>query len=165
MPDNPTLDEIIRDAEARIAQLDALIERVNAEMNRIRVAAGGNPSAAERAELRELNRYRQTLSKSIRRVALVSLERLDATDELRRIVTALAAVRVGLEERRSRIERFAESAQQFAAILDGIGRLAVGIDGAGTNLRGRRQPPGCGHGQVRSSPGRCRRRPWPRRPR
>ncbi len=76
------------------------------------------------------------MSKSIRRIALVSLERLDATDELRRIIKSLAAVRVGLEERRARIERFAGSAQTFAAILDGIGRLAAGIEGVGNDRDG-----------------------------
>lgn len=136
MPKNFTRDEILRAAEARIAELDGLIQRTSAEMNRIRQAAGGNPSAAERAELKELNRDRQTLSKSIRRIALVSLERLDTTDELRRIIKSLAAVRVGLEERRARIERFAGSTQTFAAILDGIGRLAAGIEVVGNDRDG-----------------------------
>ncbi len=45
MPENPTRDEILRDAEARIAELDGLIQRASAEMNRIRQAAGGAPNS------------------------------------------------------------------------------------------------------------------------
>jgi hypothetical protein len=132
MPPHPTRDEILHEAQAGIAQLDALVRQADAEMDRIRQAAGGNLSAAERAEIKELSRDRQTLSKSIRRIALVSPETLSDTDELRRIVKALAAVRVGLEERRARIERFAGGAPTFGAIVERIRRLAATIDDAGT---------------------------------
>ena len=129
MNGKPNYDEIVRDANARIATLDGMIQQADGKIDGIIERGAGHLSPADQAELKELNQDRKTLTASIRRISLVTLERLDKTDELQQLVASIGAVRADLEERRARIVRFAHTAEEFGTTLESISNLATRIDG------------------------------------
>jgi chromosome segregation ATPase len=126
MPANPTHDEIVRDAKAQIAAFDEKIRQINARMNEIRKKPRPLSSDDEKA-LDDLDHTQSGHLAAIRTIALVTLERLDNTDEVKRLVEQLRAVRTDLEERRARIQRFADIATAVGEGLAGVANLATRV--------------------------------------
>jgi uncharacterized protein YukE len=125
----PTFDEIVRKANAETAKLEGMIQKINGEIDAIIARGAGQLSAADQAELKKLHQDRKTLTASMRRIALVTLEQLDKTDELQQLVASIRAVRTDLEKRRARIVRFASTAEELGKTLDSVADLAIRIDG------------------------------------
>jgi DNA repair exonuclease SbcCD ATPase subunit len=136
MSANPTYDEIVRDAQARIKDLNDMIVKNNDEMDQIAAATPSGPLPADaKARLAELRDDQKSLSAQVLRISLVTAEKLDKTSELQDLVANLRAVRTDLEKRRARIERFAQSAERFGATLQGISQLATRIDGLRKDIK------------------------------
>jgi len=135
MNGTPTYDEILRIAKTRIAELNDIVRKNNAEMDQIAATTNGPLSPAAKARLAGLQEDQDALLDSIQRISLVTLEKLDKTSELQDLVAKLTAVRTDLEGRRARIERFAQSAERFGAMLEGISQLATRIDGVRRDIR------------------------------
>jgi DNA repair exonuclease SbcCD ATPase subunit len=136
MSANPTYDEIVRDAKARIADLNDAIRKNNAEMDQIGAATPTGPlPEADKTRLAELQEDQDFLLDKIQRISLVTLEKLDKTSELQDLVAKLRAVRTDLEKRRARIERFAQGAERFGTMLQGISQLATRIDGLRKDIK------------------------------
>jgi len=129
MNGRPTYDEIVSKAKARIAEFEGMIKNASTEIDAIMARGAGHLSTDDQAELERLNLGRKSLTASMRRVALVTLEQLDKTDELQQLVESIRGVRADLEEQRARIVRFASSAEAFGKTLQGISDLATRIDG------------------------------------
>ena len=108
-----TYEEIVRKADAEIAKFEGMIQRANEEFDAIAARGAGQLSPADQARLTQLNQDRKAITASMRRVALVTLEKLDKTDELKALAASIRAVRADLEKRRARIVRFASTAEEF----------------------------------------------------
>ncbi len=129
MNGRPTYDEIVRKANTEIAKFEGMIQQASREIDAIIARGAGHLSPDDQAELKRLNQDRKTLTASMRRIALITLEQLDKTDELQQLVASIRAVRADLEERRARIVRFARTAEDLGKTLESVSDLATRIDG------------------------------------
>lgn len=126
--DRATYDEIVQDAHDQIAERSNDIRNINVQMNAIRRRAAGHLTPADQTALDNLDHTRNGHLATIRTISLVTLEALDKTEEARRLVEQLNAVRTDLEARRARIQHFAETAEAVGNALAGVARLATRID-------------------------------------
>jgi hypothetical protein len=127
MPGSPTHDEIVQDARAQIAAFDEKVRQINHKMNDIR-RKPGPLTPADQADLDDLDKVRESHLVAASTIALVTLPALDNTDEVKRLVERLAGVRADLEERRARIQRFADIATAVGDGLAGVADLATRVD-------------------------------------
>ena len=123
-----SFDEILADAKVQISALQDTERRLSDEIESIRAQ---NPQAPltnqEKAQLADLRSCRDAVLDSIEVVALVTLERLDNTVEVKSLAPRIRAAGQSLRNTTNKIRKIGALAQTLSNLLDGASALEAKI--------------------------------------
>jgi uncharacterized coiled-coil DUF342 family protein len=123
-------EEIVAAADRELARLQGIERRINAEINRIRDKEWTGPlSKADRNAIAQHRADMITTRATIEELAVVTLGALDRSDEVKRLVNSLAAVRADLNDRKASIEKFGETSNDIKNTLAGIRAIVDKLKG------------------------------------
>ncbi len=113
-----TRQEIVEEARTARAAFLTIIESIEAEIARIKDKEWTSPlSKADRDKLKELRSDKAEVMLAVEELGYVTMGALDKSDGIQRIKNALTGARRDLAADRERLEKLAETPQQFADIL------------------------------------------------
>src|SRR5262245_40139420 len=123
---NATFDDIVASANAQIASLQASEHALNAEINSIRDIGFKRPlTLEEREKLVALREAKLSVLSAIEKISLVTVDKLDQTDEVKAMLNAINASRLMLQTELDSIKHAAAVATSIANALTGIASLAA----------------------------------------
>ena len=117
-------DNIVAAARARKSELNAIIDRLGDKIEEITSKEYNKPlSADQKTQVRELTMAQIAAIHAKTELSYITLQTLDASDELTRIINALKRARGELDAKRNTIVRIGVVAATFTKVLGGIDDL------------------------------------------
>ena len=121
--------EIVDNAKAELIKWQTVEHNINSEINTIKDGAWNRKlTPAERERISDLRSDKAAALDAIEELGFVTLGALDKSDELKRLVNALSAVRADLDSRRQRIEKFAAKAQKISGMIASLDSIVKKVD-------------------------------------
>lgn len=118
----PTFAEIAADAERALAGLDAVNRAIAAEAEAIRAKPA--LTAADKARLKELAEGENKVLDEIDAVALDTVQRLDATADIRDLIARVRKINADLNKATAKIRKIGRIADAVGAASDGIKKVS-----------------------------------------
>jgi len=118
-----TVEEILVDANAAraaLAELELLVQKEIQDINRLAADEGRWPNAEEKERRKQLRARKAQVTESFRQLADITMMRLDASEDVQRIIDRMREVNEDLAddlEDLKRIEGMAEKAARVAGIV------------------------------------------------
>jgi len=126
---NETFDEIAASAQAQIQSLQAAENSINAQIDALRAKDPESPfSLAEKKQLDDLRDAKDTVLDAIETVALITVDKLDNTNEVRDLAAKIRNARSDLKDIFERINRIGNLAETATNILDGASKLEANLE-------------------------------------
>lgn len=141
MANSQTYDEILAETRAALAQLNGLIDAINAEMTAIEQKPNWRDDPATVERYKAHGEEAKALARTMKRQALETLPKLDQTQEVQELIKALRGVAKDLEKRKDKILRLGRIAEKFGAIFEGVAKGAEKLDALKKKFIGEDTPP------------------------
>lgn len=120
----PEYDEIVAAARTRKSELNGVIDQLGDRIEEITSREYNRAlTPAQRAEVRELIMAQVAANHAKTELSYITLQTLDTSDELTRIINSLRRARGELDAKRDVIVRIGVVAATFTRILGGIDNL------------------------------------------
>lgn len=117
---------IVDAADKQHAALQALERQIDSKIDEIKDREWNRPlTAEERTTLAGLRADMSSVMSAMVELAYVTLGALDKTDEVQRLINALASASKELSARKASLSLIASGLQSFAETLNGIERLVA----------------------------------------
>lgn len=132
-----TYQEIVDDANKQLLDWQATERRINADINAIKDKAWDRQlTPEEQKQIAELRSEKAAVLDAIEELGFVTLGALEKTEELKRLVHSLSAIRRDLDGRRAKIEKFAEGATKLAGMIASLDNIVTKANGLLQTVQG-----------------------------
>src|SRR5215471_10016910 len=122
----PTFGEIVTAADERITALQKAEHALNDEIAAVRAVEWQRPLNADELEkVVQLRRAKGTVLSAIEELSLVTVPKLDDTDEVKRLLNAMEGIRTMLKAESDSIKNAAAVATSIANAIQGIASFAA----------------------------------------
>jgi len=128
MPD-PSFKEIVDSAQQSIEELQDAEAEIENEIETFKRSIVGSPSQQDRDTIRDLRDSKAPILKGIKRLALVTLPKLDDTAEVKAIAMALKGISADLQAKHDRLLAFGTKVKKIGDALTKFSEIATKLDG------------------------------------
>lgn len=117
----PTVDEILAARDAAVTEIYAKAQELSDRAVVLQGIRGERPlTAAEEAELADIDRAQQALSDAERKVMRVAVAILDRSDEVKRLIGVVTGVNADLKARLKEVQNVAKNIKKVGDMLGAV---------------------------------------------